>query len=117
VVGWQLHAQRSAQRWNVLARPRRTGGHEVASLKEITQAALAAKRTISKEMLRHEDARAFARGRGLSQSTAESLIAHGLDLPERLLFMTESAIQEIPGIGETALAEIRAYRARFEQKD
>jgi hypothetical protein len=40
----------------------------------------------------------------------------GLDLTERLLFMTESAIQEIPGIGETALAEIRAYRARFEQK-
>jgi hypothetical protein len=82
VVGWRFtHNVRPwAQRWNVLARPSRTGGHKVASLKEITQAALAAKRTISKEMLRR-------------------------------------AIQEIPGVGETALAEIRAYRARFEQKD
>jgi hypothetical protein len=37
----------------------------------------------------------------------------GIDLPERLLFMHENDIRKIPGIGESAMAEIMLYRERL----
>ena len=51
--------------------------------------------------------------RGMSRRTIEALVASGMDSPERLLFLDEAAIKNIPGIGTVALAEIRTYRGRF----
>jgi DNA-directed RNA polymerase alpha subunit len=51
--------------------------------------------------------------RGLSDRTIEALTKHGVDAPERLLFMTERDLRLIPGVGKASLAEILAYRARF----
>ena len=49
-------------------------------------------------------------GRGLSDRTINALIAAGIDLPERLLFMRRSELLSIPHIGEIELAEIEAYQ-------
>lgn len=55
----------------------------------------------------------FAR-RGFSPETIKALIAHGLLLPEELLFMPNAQINRISFDSEKiARAEIRAYRARF----
>jgi hypothetical protein len=53
------------------------------------------------------------RGRGLSNETIRALVDYGLALPEELLFMGEDQIRAISGIGETGLAEIKAYWAKF----
>ena len=51
--------------------------------------------------------------RGFARDTIAALAAHGIGLPEELLFMTEEQILQIPGLGNTGLDEVRAYRARF----
>jgi hypothetical protein len=56
--------------------------------------------------------RALFRGR-VSDRVAKKLVAAGIASPEQLLFMTKAQIQEIPGMGKTALEEIAAYRVRF----
>jgi hypothetical protein len=43
----------------------------------------------------------------------KALVAHGVDAPERLLFMSDVEIHNIPGVGKGAVAEIELYRARF----
>jgi hypothetical protein len=50
------------------------------------------------------------RDRGLSKRTIEALISHGIDTPERVLFMTEAELRTIRG---ASMRELRAYRARF----
>jgi hypothetical protein len=45
-----------------------------------------------------------------SAHLTRALLAYGLDAPERLLFMSEAEVQNIPGIGKGALAEIKLYR-------
>ena len=62
--------------------------------------------------------RAFLRmavfgSRDISKRTIEALIDYGMDAPERVLFMTESQLSKIPGIGAVAMKELRAYRHRF----
>jgi hypothetical protein len=52
-------------------------------------------------------------GRGLGRTTVDAVVACGIDAPERLLFMTEDQIAQIPGIGEASLREIMQYRERF----
>ena len=47
-----------------------------------------------------------------NKRTISALIDHGLDSPEQLLFMSETDINAIPGIGKTALAEIMKYKTR-----
>ena len=62
------------------------------------------------------DARAalnFFGGRGFSRATVAALAAHGLHLPEELLFMTREDIRDIAGLDEEGRSEIREYRARF----
>jgi len=49
-------------------------------------------------------------GRGFSKQTVDALLAHGISAPERLLFMTETELQNISGIGASSLAEILRYR-------
>jgi len=49
-------------------------------------------------------------GRGFSKRTVDALLAHGFSAPERLLFMTETKLQNISGIGASSLAEILRYR-------
>ena len=49
-------------------------------------------------------------GRGFSKRTVDALLAHGISAPERLLFMTETELQNISGIGAGSLAEILHYR-------
>ena len=49
-------------------------------------------------------------GRGFSKRTVDALLAHGISAPERLLFMTETELQNISGIGGSSLAEILRYR-------
>jgi len=52
--------------------------------------------------------------RGFSHETIKALIAHGLLLPEELLFMPAAQISRISFDTEkTVRAEIRAYRKRF----
>jgi hypothetical protein len=50
------------------------------------------------------------RDRGLSNRTIEALVKHGIDTPERVLFMKEDQLRTIRGI---SMRELRAYRARF----
>jgi hypothetical protein len=50
------------------------------------------------------------RDRGLSNRTIEALVKHGIDAPERVLFMKEDQLRTIRGI---SMRELRAYRARF----
>ena len=49
-------------------------------------------------------------GRGFSKRTVDALLAHGISAPERLLFMTETELQNISGIGASSLADILRYR-------
>jgi hypothetical protein len=51
--------------------------------------------------------------RGFSYQTIEVLVDCSIDAPERLLFMTQKQLKQIPGIDKTSLAEIKAYRAKF----
>jgi DNA-directed RNA polymerase alpha subunit len=51
-------------------------------------------------------------GRSFSRRTIDALLAHGISAPERLLFMTETELQNIPGIGAISLGEIARYRNR-----
>jgi DNA-directed RNA polymerase alpha subunit len=53
------------------------------------------------------------RDRCFKERTVEALVQHGIDAPERLLFMSTEQLRTIPGIGKAALAEIAAYRAKF----
>jgi hypothetical protein len=46
-------------------------------------------------------------GRGFSKRTVDVLLAHGI---ERLLFMAETELQNMPGIGAISLGEILRYR-------
>src|SRR5437868_15383388 len=56
----------------------------------------------------------FFAGRGFSQDTIKALAAHGIVLPEELLFMPASRIKRISfGSEKAALAEIRSYRKQF----
>ena len=52
------------------------------------------------------------RDRRFSKRTVDALVAHGIDAPERLLFMTEAQLREVPGIDKASMAEINAYRDR-----
>ena len=54
--------------------------------------------------------RAVGLRRGFSKHTVDALLAHGISAPERLLFMTETELQNISGIGASSLAEILRYR-------
>ena len=58
-------------------------------------------------------ARAPFANRRFTRRTIEALVADSIDAPERLLFMTEPQLWEIPGVGKTSMAEIKAYRHRF----
>jgi hypothetical protein len=49
-------------------------------------------------------------GRGFSKRTVDVLVARGINAPERLLFMTATALQNIPGIDAISLGEILRYR-------
>jgi len=49
-------------------------------------------------------------GRGFSKRTVDALLAYGINAPERLLFMTETELQNIPDIGAASLGEILRYR-------
>jgi hypothetical protein len=51
--------------------------------------------------------------RGFSRATVAALIAHGITLPEEVLFLTREDIRQIPGLDEELRAEIRDYRRRF----
>jgi hypothetical protein len=51
--------------------------------------------------------------RGFSRTTVDAVVACGIDAPERLLFMAEDQIAQIPGIGEASLREIMQYRQLF----
>ena len=51
-------------------------------------------------------------GRGLSDRTIKALVAHGIELPEQLLFMRRSELRMIPRIGDAALADIESYQLR-----
>jgi hypothetical protein len=42
-----------------------------------------------------------------------ALVAYGIDAPERLLFMSEAEIAELPGVGKGAREEIKLYRDSF----
>jgi DNA-directed RNA polymerase alpha subunit len=53
------------------------------------------------------------RDRGFSDRTIDALVARGIDAPERLLFVTETELRKIPGIGKASLGEIMRYRARY----
>jgi hypothetical protein len=55
----------------------------------------------------------FFGGRGLSRATVAALVAHGIALPEELLFMTREDIRRIPGLDDDGRAAIREYRRRF----
>jgi DNA-directed RNA polymerase alpha subunit len=52
-------------------------------------------------------------GRRLSRRVVDALLAAGVDAPERLLFMSEGEICKVPGIGKSAITEIKRYRRRF----
>jgi len=51
--------------------------------------------------------------RGFSERTIRNMATRGIDAPERLLFMTETQLKKIQGLGASSIEEIRAYRARF----
>jgi hypothetical protein len=51
--------------------------------------------------------------RGLSPRTVKLLRAASVDLPERLLFMTEEQIKAVSGLDKKSRAEIEGYRAKF----
>lgn len=51
--------------------------------------------------------------RGLSRRTIDALIYHGIKMPEWVLFMSETEIKKISGIGKSSLAEIVRYRLKF----
>ena len=53
------------------------------------------------------------RDRGLSDRTVKALLDCGIDMPERVLFMTPAQLAVIRGVGKTSLGEIMRYRARF----
>jgi len=63
------------------------------------------------------DARAaeqFFAKRGFSLETIKALVAHGILMPEELLFMPAEQIGRISfDSAQSALAEIRVYRAHF----
>ncbi len=50
--------------------------------------------------------------RGFSKRTIRTLLSCAIDCPERLLFVREELLAEIPGIGPAAMAEIVSYRAK-----
>ncbi len=51
--------------------------------------------------------------RGFSEHTIRVLMGTDIDLPEKLLFMSEGEIRRLPGVGQTALADVFVYRGRF----
>lgn len=53
------------------------------------------------------------KNRGLSDRTIKALVNCGIDAPERVLFMPESHLRRLPGVGAASMKELRAYRARF----
>ena len=53
------------------------------------------------------------KGIGLSDRTIEALVDCSIDAPERLLFMEEAALKNIPGVGKVGQSEIAAYRAKY----
>jgi hypothetical protein len=55
----------------------------------------------------------FFANRGFSAHTIKTLIANGVSLPEELLVMTPNKAERIPGLDQTGLSEVRAYRKRF----
>ncbi len=50
--------------------------------------------------------------RGFSKRTIRTLLSCAIDCPERLLFVREELLSEIPGIGPASMAEIVSYRAK-----
>jgi hypothetical protein len=53
------------------------------------------------------------RGRDFSRRTIDALADHGIEVPERLLFMTMQELKDIPKIRDESIKEILAYRDRF----
>ena len=51
--------------------------------------------------------------RDFSERTIKTLIACAIDSPERLLFLHEDTLTDIPGVGAAAMSEISKYRAKF----
>jgi len=71
--------------------------------------------------LRSKDA-ALAReerfhNRGLSDHTIRALVKTELDFPEQLLFMSDSAIKRLSGVGSVAHEDIYQYKQRFVSTD
>lgn len=76
-------------------------------------------RDVVHEMARGVD-RAFVNGSleslfkdRISAKLSRTLIAAGLDSPERLLFMPLSAVEALPGVGRAGLTEIQSYRSKY----
>jgi DNA-directed RNA polymerase alpha subunit len=53
------------------------------------------------------------KNRGLSHRTIKALVDCGIDAPERILFMQEAHLRQIPGVGAASMKELKAYRSRF----
>jgi hypothetical protein len=48
-----------------------------------------------------------------SSHVTQALVSHGIDAPERLLFMSDAEIHDVPGLGKGALGEVKLYRDQF----
>lgn len=66
-----------------------------------------------RHMAQHSLERNAFSGRGFKDRTVEAIVVCGIYEPERLLFMSEAQLKNIPGIGKASMSEIRAYRNRF----
>ena len=84
--------------------------------KETRAVAATANEAVFAQMADRAEQQFFA-NRGFSADSIKVLTAHGLELPEELLLMTESQILKIPGLGSHGLAEVRAYWRRFRGAD
>lgn len=78
-----------------------------------TQSQLEASARSANEIGRRLMVRITFNERGFSDRTIQALSDYGIDAPERILFMTESELREIPGVGAASIKELKAYRQRF----
>jgi hypothetical protein len=92
----------------------REGGkplHELTIPEIIEMAAAVSGRELAKA--RKARLKQALRERGMSPRTSTALVEQGLDMPERLLFMTEDEVKALPGIGPFSLGDIMRYRAQW----
>ena len=91
--------------------------HAVAHQQTKTRAAAATASDAVFAQMADRAEQLFFANRGFSADSVKALTAHGIELPEELLPMTESQILQIPGLGTHGLAEVRTYRRRFRCED